>query len=121
MKGIRHVPAHDATLVYGRTLWARSALREFFLEKDVVRVVQTAPPPPAPPKGVERYINSVLKTSMVRPRWGATRNSGRELTRECYALQQKYHLPCPPPPPPLQFFCTNIHYLKVISATRQFF
>ena len=44
------------------------------------------------------YINSILKKSMVRPGWGTIGNSGRELTRGCYALKQKYHLPYPPPP-----------------------
>ena len=56
--------------------------------------------PLAPPTGFGTYINSALKTSMVRPGWGATSISGREWTRGCYALKQKYHLPCPPPPPP---------------------
>ena len=69
-----------------------------FFGKGVVHAVQTAPPPPAPPTGFGTYINSALKTSMVRPPWGATINSGRELTRGCYALKQTYHLPCLPPP-----------------------
>ena len=67
---------------------------EFFKKKKVVRVLQ----PPPPPKGFETYINSIFKTSMARPRWGPTSNNGRELTWRCYALKQKYHLPCPPPP-----------------------
>ena len=46
-------------------------------------------------------------------RWGAASNSGREWTRGCYALKQKYHSPCPPP---LQFFSLLHLYLKVISA-----
>ena len=53
---------------------------------------------------------------MVRPVWGATSNSGRELTQGCYALKQKYHLPSPPP---LQFFLLLHMYLKVISAMRR--
>ena len=53
--------------------------------------------PPSPPKGFETYMNSFFKTSMVRPGWGATGSSGRKLTRGCYALQHKYHLPSPPP------------------------
>ena len=64
-KGTRRVPAHDAPLLYVRTLWARSARRDlfFFLEKDVVHVVQTPSPPRAPPKGFETYTNSALKTA----------------------------------------------------------
>ena len=43
---------------------------------------------------------------MVRPGWGATGSSGRELTRGRYALKHKYHLPCPPPPC-CNFFCQH--------------
>ena len=68
----------------------------FFFLKNVVRLVPR-PTPPAPPWGFETYINYVLKKGMFRPGWGATGKSGRELTRGCYALHQKYHLPCPPP------------------------
>ena len=35
----------------------------------------------------------------------------------CYALKQKYHLPCPPPL--LQFFLLLHMYLKVISVMRR--
>ena len=47
-------------------------------------------------------MNSFVKTSMVRRGWGATGIGGRELTRGCYALKHKYHLPavahcCAPP------------------------
>ena len=45
-KGTQRIPAHDVPLVYVRTLWARRARRELFWGKDVVHVVQTAPPPP---------------------------------------------------------------------------
>ena len=41
----------------------------FFFGKGVVRVVQTAPSPFARLAGFGVYINSALKTSMVRPRW----------------------------------------------------
>ena len=43
---------------------------------------------------------------MVRLGWGATGNSGRELTRGCYALKHKYYLPCSPTP------CCNPQYRK---------
>ena len=39
------------------------------------------------------------------------------LTRGCYALKQKYHLPSPPPL--LQFFLLLHLYLKVISAMKR--
>ena len=87
-----------APLVYVHTLWACCARRElFFFEKDVVHVVGT-PPSPRSSKGFLNIHQLCLENSMVRPGWGATSNSGRELTRGCYALKQKYRLPCPPPP-----------------------
>ena len=57
--------------------------------------MERAPPPPLLLR-FEAYINSMVKTSMVRPGWGATSNSGRELTQGCYVLKQKSHLPSPP-------------------------
>ena len=71
------------------------------------------PFPPSPPKGFETYINSFFTTCMVRPGWGATGNSGRELTRGCCALKHKYHLPCPPPPPVAIFFCQHTYRKNV--------
>ena len=56
---------------------------------------------------------------MVRPGWGTTCNSGHELTRGCYALEQKYHLPSPPPSP-FKNFPQNT-CLEVISAMRRSF
>ena len=61
--------------------------KTLFFWKGVVRVVQTAPPPLAPPTGFGTYINSALKSSMVQPGWGATSNIGWESTRGCYALK----------------------------------
>ena len=50
------------------------------------------------------------RTPILSPLLWTTSNSGRELTWGCYAVKQKYHLPCPPPPL-LQFFgayiCTS--------------
>ena len=54
---------------------------------------------------------------MARPRWGATGNSGRELTRGCYALKHKYRLPMPPPPV-LQFFFAHTDTGKMFSTMR---
>ena len=58
-------------------------------------------------RGDETYMNAFFTTCMVRPGWGATGNSGQELTRGCYAVKHKYHLPCPPPPLLQFFFCQH--------------
>ena len=63
MKGTPRVRVQDAPLPHVRTLCARSARRELFFEKDVVHMVQTPPTPRAPPKGLETYINSALRTA----------------------------------------------------------
>ena len=70
------------------------------------------PPPPPPPKGFETHMNSSFTTSIVRPGWGATGNSSRELTWGCYALKHKYHLPSPPPPC-CNFFCQHTYHKNV--------
>ena len=64
-KGMRRVPAHNAPLLYVRTLWARSARGYIvFLKRRSARGADPPPPPPcAPPKGFETYINSALKTA----------------------------------------------------------
>ena len=106
--------------VHARVVGTWCAQRFFFLKKDVVHVLRIAPPPLAPPRVFKAYINSVLKTSMIWPGWGAIGNSGRELTQGCYALKQKYHVPCPLPPSFENSFippCT----LKMISTTRRSF
>ena len=111
MKGMQRVGAHDVQPVCGHSAYARCGHvvcgeNFFFKEECSARVA----PPPSPPKGFETYINSVFKTSMVWLGWGATSNSGQELTRGCYALKQKYHLPCLPPP--LQISFPSIHTTK---------
>ena len=59
---------------------------------------------PCSSKGFRNIHQLCLENSIIRPEWGATSNSGRELTRGCYPFKQKYHLPCPPPPPPVAIF-----------------
>ena len=118
-KGARRVPAHDVPLKCARGGHALHGESFFFFAKGVVRVVQTAPPPLSPPMGFGTYNNCALKTSMIRPAWGPTSNSGRELTPGYYALEQKYHLPCPPSP--LQKGFPKNTCLEVITVMRRSF
>ena len=119
MTGTRRVGAHDVQPVCGHSTCTRCGHvvrgENFFFKKTYCARCKSFPP--SPRKGFETYINSFFTTCMVRPGWGATGNSGRELTRGCYALKHKYHLPCPPPPL-LQFFFANIHTAKMSTAMR---
>ena len=117
MKGTRRVGAHNVQPVCGHRECAHCGRvvrgENFFLKKNVLRALQTLPPP-SPPKGFETYMYSFFTTCMVRLSWGAIGNSGRELTRGFYALKHKYHLPCSPP---VAIFFANIHTAKMFSAS----
>ena len=114
MTGRRRVGAHDVQPVCGHSTCTHCGHvvrgENFFLKK--MYCARCKPFPTSPPKGFETYINSFFTTCMVRPGWGATGNSGRELTRGCYALKHKYHLPCTPAPL-LQFFCQHTYRKNV--------
>ena len=118
MKGTRRVGAHDVQLVCGHSAYALCGHvvrgENFFLKK--MYCTRCKPFRPSPPKGFETYINSFFTTCMVRPAWGATGNTGRELTRGCYALKHKYRVPCPPPP--CCNFFSNIHAANMSTAMR---
>ena len=58
-------------------------------------------------------MNSFAKTSMVRPGWGATGNSGPELTRGCYALKTQAPPTIPPPPVVAKFLCQYTYHKNV--------
>ena len=112
MKGTRRVGAHDVQPVCRHSAYARRrhVVRGesfffffFFLKKTYC--ARCKPFPPSPPKGFKTYINSFFTACIVWRGWSATGSSGRELTRGCYALKHKYHLPSPPPL--LQFFLST--------------